>query len=424
MIHADATHSHQKSHLAQVSSYFRQNRRYRKILFKSIVSSLIILAICTPISLNSIGSNEAANEIFNRLLNNQYGTAQGGQSYSSSGNAQQFSLQGVITNTTQDILLLDPSTEQLVSISAPQGWTGTALSGSIEHLSTQVETLKNGLLDDYHSEHHIMIGLESSWNSETYYVPDSWSLIKNGDLAAHPKHGQIYWQTTAGAGREGSMGWRPSVLMSAGNPINPNMELYLSQSIQLPWREVYSCEVRFYHRVPSGQVANDIFYLFVDVGGYREKLDVFSSGYVKDKWVEGVAEIPASVFANMPIPGAASLAIGIGTDFSGNSPYDFSNLGFFIDQIEVIFEARPFPEQIGLTANNTIITGLTQGNVSPYVPDGASRDCYDHYSTGISTSQVRVGVYGSTGWTVAGKYQVGMQFPLNIPQGATISSAR
>ncbi|MDH4213059.1 MAG: DUF2341 domain-containing protein [Candidatus Thorarchaeota archaeon] len=33
-------------------------------------------------------------------------------------------------------------------------------------------------------------------------------------------------------------------------------------------------------------------------------------------------------------------------------------------------------------------------------------------------------MYGSTGWTVAGKYQVGMQFPLNIPQGATISSAR
>ncbi|MFW9959160.1 MAG: hypothetical protein ACFFCT_13900, partial [Candidatus Odinarchaeota archaeon] len=207
MIHADLSYSRKKSHLAQASSYLKQSRRYRKILFKSIVSSLIILAICTPCGLNSIVSNKAVNEIFNRVLNNQYGTAQGGQSYSSSGNAQQFTLQGVVTNTTQDIVLLDSSAPTPVSINAPAGWIGDSLSGTMEFISTRIGQVRNGLLDTYHSEHFIVPG--STQSSYTVYVPDHWTLIEKGEVIIHPHYGRLYFlnYATGHTGRNGTMGW-------------------------------------------------------------------------------------------------------------------------------------------------------------------------------------------------------------------------
>ena len=410
MIQANLSLNQHRFHCAQASSYLKLNRRFRKILIKSIVPLLIILTICTPIGLKSAVSNNAVNYNLGGVSTNQFGIAQNSLSYSSSGDSQQFNLQGVVTNPTQNMVLLDPSSQELVSISAPQGWTGNALSGTIEHLSTQVGALTNELLDDYHTERYIIPG--SAWNSETYYVPDGWSIGKGGDSTTHPGHGGLYWFTSAGTGRESSMGWRPSVLFDTTKTLDPSMEIYMSQQMQLPWREVYSCEVTFFHRVPT-QTLNNVFYLFLRVGDYEVRFNVFETGYTTNTWLQGTVSIPMSAFANIPIPGAVSLDIGLSTDYSGLSPVNINNF-VFIDEIKVLFEARPFPEQIDLTANNTIITGLTQGSVSPYIPDGDSRDCYDHYSTGISTSQVRAGVYGSTSWSAAGKYQIGMQFPLNI----------
>ncbi|MHA2056225.1 MAG: hypothetical protein ACW979_01215 [Candidatus Thorarchaeota archaeon] len=400
-----------------------QMRGWKRYLSRAIISCIIILILCSPVGTNQSQNELAADTLTREVLRNQFGAAQGHQSYSSTGAPQPVTFDGLLSNDTQALVTIDPLAPTAVSIQAPTEWTGYDLNGTLEHLSTEFRPLKNGLLDNYHAERYIISG--SPWNSEEFNVPDGWSVLKNGDSTSHPTHGGLYWYSSAGSGRESSWGWRPSALFSSGSPLDTDMELYLGQDLQLPWRDVYSCEVRFYHTVPSAQVMNDIFYLFVDVGGYRAKFNVFSSGYVTDEWIEGVAEIPGSVFGNMPIPGTTSLSIGLGTDFSGNAPSNINNR-LFIDEIEVIFEARPLPEQIGLSANQTLITGSTSGSFSTYVPDGAARDCFSRSDTGISTSSaLEVGVWSSSGtsWNDVVKYQIGIQFPLDIPQGAIITSA-
>ncbi len=398
-------------------------RNVRGIVYRSIIPCLILLMFCSPAGINPYQPESSTGGLFGDSLTDMMVPAQGLQDYGSTGASQLVTFDGLLSNDTQSIVMIDPSTPVAVPIQSPIDWTGSDLSGTLEHLSTEFRPLENGLLDNYHSERHILSG--SPWNSEEFNVPDGWSVLKNGDTTSHPTHGGLYWYSAAGSGREGSMGWRPSVLISSGTPLDTDMELYMSQDLHLPWRAVYSCEVRFSHIVPGAQVMNDIFYLFVDVGGYRAKFNVFSSGYVTDEWIEGVAEIPRSVFENMPVPGAASLAIGLGTDYSGNAPSNINNR-VFLDEIEVIFEARPLPEQIGLSANQTLISGSTPGSFSTYVPDGAARDCFSRSDTGISTSSaLEVGVWSSSGttWNDIIEYQIGIQFPVNIPQGAIITYA-
>ncbi|OLS31169.1 MAG: hypothetical protein ThorAB25_04900 [Candidatus Thorarchaeota archaeon AB_25] len=412
-----------KARLNHVLNYRILKRKHKRAFYGFVIPCFILLIFCSPVGVIPNKAESTIGGVAGDALTNLFGPAEGQQAYSATGASQPVAFDGLLSNDTQPLVMLNPSAPTAIPIQAPSGWTGYDLSGTLDHLSTEFRPLKNGLLDEYHEERHILSG--SPWNSEVFNVPDDWSILKNGDSTSHPTHGGLYWYTAAGSGRDGSMGWRPSVLFSAGNPLNPNMELYLSQGLQLPWRDVYSCKVRVYHTVPGAQVMNDIFYLFVDVGGYRAKFNVFSSGYVTDEWIQGVAEIPGSVFANMPIPGTTALAIGLGTDFSGNSPSNINNR-VFIDQIEVIFEARPLPEQIGLSANQSIITSATPGSVSTYVPDSAARDCFSRSDTGISTSSaLEVGVWSSSGttWNDVVKYQIGIQFPLDIPQGAIITYA-
>jgi hypothetical protein len=398
-------------------------RGWKHTCQRIIIPCIILLIYCTPVGVTPNPSDLRTKDFAMENSVNRFGLSDGQQSYSSSGASQPVTFDGQFTNDTQNLVMIDSSATSTVSIQAPSGWTGYDLSGSLDYLSTEFRPLKNGLLDSYHGERYIISG--SSWNSEVFNVPDDWSILKSGDSTNHPTHGGLYWYATAGSGIESSMGWRPSVLFSTGTTLNPDMKLYLVQEIQLPWREVYSCQVKFYHRVPSGQNMNGIFYLFVEVGEYKATFNVFSSGYTTDEWIEGVVDIPLSVFANRPVPGSVPLKIGLGTDFSGDSPADINNR-VFIDQIETIFEARPLPEQIGLSANQTMISGGTSGSVSPYVPDNSARDCFSHSSTGISTSSaLESGVWSSSGssWTDVAKYQIGLQFPLDIPQGAIITYA-
>ena len=395
----------------------------RRVFYGTLMPCILLLMFCSPVGVSSNLHGSASSSITGLDSSNMFNLAEGLQEYRSTGGSQPVTFNGLFSNDSQGFVLIDSSSPTAVSLQAPTGWTGTELTGTLDHLSAVFRPLKNGLLDSYHAERHIISG--SPWNSEEFYIPDDWSILKNGDTTSHPTHGGLYWYNTAGSGREGSMGWRPSVLFSTGSPLSPSMELYLSQELQLPWREVYSCEVRFYHRVPGAQVMNDVFYLFVEVGDYKAKFNVFSSGYVTDEWIEGVAEIPAAVFGDIPVPGSVPLKIGLSTDFSGNAPSDINNR-VFIDEIEVIFEARPLPEQIGLSANQTLITGSTSSSFSTYVPDGAARDCFSRSDIGISTSSaLEVGVWSSSGttWNDVLKYQIGIQFPLAIPQGAIITYA-
>jgi hypothetical protein len=400
-------------------AHFRGLRNRRRTILRLAVPIFIILALCSPAGL--IPSESAGQMDLPWVQNptNQYGTAQGELGYSSSGAAQPFTLQGVLTNETQDIVLLDSSNPSTVSLSAPQGWTATDLSGSIDHLTTQIDPVSNGPLDAYHTERYIIGG--SAWNSETYDVPDGWTLAKAGDSTPHPKHGGLYWYNSAGLGRDATMGWRPSVLFSTSNTLSPSMEIYLAQELQMPWREVYSCRVSFYHYVPTGQTLTGYFQLFVKVGNYVAKFDVLSSGYTTGEWIEQTVDIPHSAFEDIPVPGSAAIQIGLSTDYSGQPAVSINNY-VYIDEISVMFEARPFPEQIGLSANQSMVVGSVQGSTSPYVPDGAYRDCYDHPTSGIASTNLDVGVKG-TSWTGATKYQIGIQFPLSIPSGAVITSA-
>jgi len=356
------------------------------------------------------------------MLDSLSSFAQGDISYVNTGAPQSVTLKGVVGNDSQVIELLDPLASLPVSIDAPSGWTGEAMSGNIEHLSTRIAQVKNGLLDEYHIEHFIVPG--SPWSDIEFFVPDDWAIVEKGETLAHPRSGHLYmlnYSTGANTGREGSMGWEFNANF-AGHDANPEMELHLSQQIHLPWREVYSGEIRLQHYVQDSSTMNDLFYLFVRLGSYKVKFHIFESGYTTEEWIETVVQVPMSVFQNISIPGAVNLDIGIGTDYTGTPTIDNRVL---IDEVEVVFETRPLPEQIGLTANSTIISGSTQGSASPYMPDGAFRDCYDHYTTGLSTADYRVGVYGTNSdWSDANTYQVGMQFPLDVPQGAVITSAR
>jgi hypothetical protein len=105
----------------------------------------------------------------------------------------------------------------------------------------------------------------------------------------------------------------------------------------------------------------------------------------------------------------------------------------YIDEVELRLLVRPFPEEINLLANGAKVTGSTQGSVSPYVPDGSNRDCYSAIDSNGGSGGVDLNGYDDFGWLDVGidgvdwpsafAYQVGLQFPLNVPQGATITSA-
>ena len=401
-------------------TFANQIKRWKRVWSRVIISCIILLIFCSPTGFTSDQSDLASEKSISNSSPYWFEPAEGSQGYSSTGASQPVTFDGLFSNATQPIVMLDSSAPAAVSIAAPQGWTVDALSGTIEHISTEVGGLTNELLDYYHSERCIITG--SAWNSETFYVPDDWSLLKSGDSTIHPGHGGLYWYTSAGAGREGSMGWRPSVLFDTTKTLNPNMEICLSQQVQLPWREVYSSKISFYHRVPSGQTLTGMFYLFVRVGSYEAKFNVLSVGYTTDTWIQKTVDVPASVFSNIPVPGSVSVSIGLSTDFSGQPSSNINNY-VYIDEIKAVFEARPFPEQIGLSVNQSILTSTVSGSVSPYVPDGVYRDCSDNPTTGIVSSPMDVGVKG-TAWSDASKYQTAFQFLLDIPNGAVITSAK
>ena len=108
----------------------------------------------------------------------------------------------------------------------------------------------------------------------------------------------------------------------------------------------------------------------------------------------------------------------------------------YIDEIDLRLLVRPYPEQIDLLANGARVTGSTQGSVSPYVPDGSNRDCYSAINSNGGSGGVDLNGDTDNGWLDVGAdvpaypdwstaydYQVGLQFPLHVPQGSAITSA-
>ncbi|MFW9796231.1 MAG: DUF2341 domain-containing protein [Candidatus Thorarchaeota archaeon] len=331
--------------------------------------------------------------------------------------------------------VLDYSHSAYIGIDPPLGWSSDQLDAQLDHLSIWVDgVLANPNLDAYHSERW----LQTSRPDDTFLIPDGWTYIKNDappSGTGHPQHGNFEVNGVSGTGYDSTMGWRFDANYGSTAVFDPTNGMYMSQQISAPWREVYSAEITFRYYVSSVSNLDDMIFVFTRLEDYVTKFHVFESVTPIDTWLEAKATIPSSYFQSIEIQNALLFDIGLGTDMIGNPPGAAVH-EIFIDEIDLRFLVRPFPEEIDLRANGAIITGSTQGSVSPYVPDGSNRDCYSGDTSNWGAGGVDLNGYDDNGyidvgndlltpgdWTSADPYSVGLQFPLHVPQGSTISSA-
>ncbi|MHA2356730.1 MAG: hypothetical protein ACXADC_16250, partial [Candidatus Thorarchaeota archaeon] len=147
--------------------------RAQRLPFRLLVMSMMILFLC-PVP-GSIPNPSIADGSISRYTDTSSWTVSGDQTFEGSGASQDVTLNGVVTNDSQDLVLIDSMTPTPVTINAPQGWTGTSLGGTIDQISATFTPIKNGLLDAYHTERTIIPG--SPWNAMEYNVPDNWNII-------------------------------------------------------------------------------------------------------------------------------------------------------------------------------------------------------------------------------------------------------
>ncbi|MFW9964736.1 MAG: LamG-like jellyroll fold domain-containing protein, partial [Candidatus Sifarchaeia archaeon] len=332
--------------------------------------------------------------------------------------------------------VIDYSHSAYVGIDPPLGWSSEQLEGQLEHLSMWVDApLVNPNLNAYHEE-HIFTTANPEYNDDPFYIPDGWTIVKFDASGGteHPQHGVFEVNGYSGNGYDNSWGWRFDANPSSGTTLNPSNQMYFSQQIPIPWRSIYSAEIKFRYYVSSTSILDDDVFIFTRVEDYISKNNVFVSGTPMDTWFQATNIVPTSAFQSIENLGSMIFDIGLGTDITGIPGSSVHEV--YIDDVELRLQVRPFPEQIDLLANGLKVTGSTQGSVSPYVPDGSNRDCYSAPDSNGGSGGVDLNGYGDNGWldvgadvpaypdwTTAFDYQVGLQFPLYIPQGAAINSA-
>ncbi|NHI88720.1 MAG: DUF2341 domain-containing protein [Candidatus Thorarchaeota archaeon] len=335
--------------------------------------------------------------------------------------------------------VIDYSHTAFVGIDPPLGWSSEGLEADLDHLSMWVDdVLVNSKLDTYHEEHWFLTD-HPEYNYDPFFIPDAWTFVKNDAVPSgtqHPQHGYFEINRVAGAGYDASSGWRFDGNLDSGATVNPTNGFYMSQQVPIPWRNVYSAEISFQYYVSSTSTLNDEVFITTSLEGYVSKYHVFGLGTPMDTWLQASATVPSSYFESLPVTTALLFNIGLGTDINGNP--STADHEVFIDEIELRLSVRPFPEQIDLLANGARVTGSTQGSVNPYVPDGINRDCYSAPDSNGGSGGVDLDGYGNNGWLDVGAdvpttfgsdwsdafaYQVGFQFPLYVPQGASITSA-
>ncbi|MFX1262323.1 MAG: LamG-like jellyroll fold domain-containing protein, partial [Promethearchaeota archaeon] len=331
--------------------------------------------------------------------------------------------------------VIDADHPWIIGVDPPLGWSSDQLEADLDHLSMWVDNvLINPNLDANHEEHWLMPD-DPGDNSDPFNVPDGWTIVKNDAPPSgtpHPQHGYFELNGRSGEGYDASMGWRFDANLDTGANVDPTMGIYLSQQIPAPWREVYSAEITFRYYISSVSSLDDTIHVFTRLEGYVTKYHVYEGGTPTDTWLQTKATVPASYLQSLETKDALLFDIGVGTDMSGNPPASVDH-EMYIDEIQLSLLVRPFPEEINLLANGARVTGSTQGSVSPYVPDGSNRDCYSAIDSNGGTGGVDLNGYDDFGWLDVGMdgadwpsafaYQVGLQFPLNVPQGATITSA-
>ena len=341
------------------------------------------------------------------------------------------------SKTSYGTSVIDKTHAGYIGTNSPLGWSSESLENQLDHLSKWVDAgLVNPNLDAYHEEHWFMPS-DPGDNDDPFYVPDGWTLVKNDAIPSgtpHPQHGYFEINAYSGNGYDSTMGWRFDGNLDSGATVNPTNGFYMSQQISTQWRSIYSAEITFTYYVSSTSSLDDEVFIFTSLEGYVSKYHVFSSSITMDTWHQASATIPSSFFESLQDLDSLLFNIGLGTDINGNP--STADHEVYIDEIALSLNVRPFPEDINLRANGAIVTGSTRGIVSPYVPDSANRDCYSAPNSNGGSGGVDLNGYSDDGalevgadvpsypdWTDAYSYQVGLQFPLNVPQGASIESA-
>ncbi|MFW9804977.1 MAG: hypothetical protein ACFFFC_20165, partial [Candidatus Thorarchaeota archaeon] len=357
-----------------------------------------------------------------------------GISATGTGAALPVTFNGLVTDS--QTFYLDSSTSSSWNPFTPNDWERDAVAVRIDDLlKTTDNMLSNSLLNDYHAEKWLGYG----YNSEDILVPNSWTLTDNeigggSGRNAHPHHGMFEIVDNAGAGYDGSMGWILEAIWSSGNLLESSDEVYLSQIVQVTAQDVTSARVRFLYNPMSSCDLDDQTYLFVRLSNYEVKLHVLEPGDPVDSWLSAEVDIPLTVFESLSTTNAFAVSVGLGTDLSGTQNSGRTSR-IYIDEIELMLDIIPFTESIEFKTNSTVFDDYDASSASPYVPDSqyisgeSSRDCRSWPSVGVHLDGrlgdgiQEVGVYG-TDWSDAEAYEIAFQFPVEVPKGAVVTSAR
>jgi hypothetical protein len=341
-----------------------------------------------------------------------------------SGGALSTYISGNLENSSAS--QIDSSTSATGSLSVPSGYTGTSLDVDIDSLMTTVtDTLRNADLNDWHDERWHVGNV--NYYDDLIDVPNSWSLVESVDYDnPHPTHGDWEFNDDSN-GYAGTRGFRFEAEIGSSDPLTPDDAIYLSQFVHAPWRELYEVRISFYYYVSGSSEMNDQVHLFVKLGDLPEvKFHVLESGDSTNTWLQASVTFSSSDLESVSLPDSLLFSIGLGTDVSGTLG-SYHDAYVYVDEIEMEMDVRPLPEQIGLSANNTAVVGSIPGNISIPVPDNDGRDCWD-YTSGIdldgynNDGRPEWGLWGSM-WNTTNLFELGLQFPLDIPQGAIIESA-
>ncbi|MHA2379032.1 MAG: LamG-like jellyroll fold domain-containing protein, partial [Candidatus Thorarchaeota archaeon] len=345
------------------------------------------------------------------------------------GQALNTLIRGTVVDGTEVPVEIDSDTMTVGTIGISGDYTATGLGATLDTFTMTVpNALRNPSWNTYHQERW-HVGSISMYDDQVT-VPNYWTLTKSvgyemGSYSPHPLHGD--WELNDdSSGYAGTRGWRFEAEIGGSDALNPDDAIYLSQQVHAPWRELYSVQISFLYYVTSSSDLYNQTHLFTKFAGIEDKFLVFESGDTTNTWLPASATIPSSELSSVVLPDSLLFEIGLGTDVSG-ALGSSRDAYAYIDEIQLELEIRPFPEQVGLRVNGTEVVGSTAASTFPYVPKEDGRDCWD-YTSGIdldgynNDARPEVGLWG-TFWNTSNLFELGLQFPLDIPQGAVIERA-
>ncbi|RDE15820.1 MAG: hypothetical protein C4K48_03290 [Candidatus Thorarchaeota archaeon] len=391
-----------------------------------LICILLIVVFLIPVTSPFAGSDTNLNRLPELSpLDGGSTVSQSGDLNSGTGASLPVLMNGIVSSVGAGSMQITSASPGTSSVTLTDGWSGTNLAAQIDALSfTTSNVLRNGNLNNYHTERFI-VSSTPTYNDDAVYVPDGWTLVKSvASDDPHPLY-NVYGIRSDAGGYGGTYGVSLGSQYLASFVHNPNDEVFVSQMVPTPWRQVYSATISFRYYVHSSSTMTDTLHLFTRLGGYVTKYHVFESSDAKTTWLTASVTVQAASLQGLANR-VLKLDVGLASDLTGTQTSAATAIAY-IDDLQLMFLARPFPEQVDLKANGTIVWGSTSGSDYPYVPDDANRDCWD-YSNEIdldgynNDGNIEFGIWGSD-WTVDADFQIGIQFPVAVPQGAIVTSA-